>query len=240
MMAPGNQLPFVDGRSVFRVLVTLAGLIGLVILIGALLYWLLSDRFTDLDETPWPLVLGSFVQTLVIVLAVDFGWRRRKSLSWTDTGFRPVSIKVLWPFAVGGIVLAGSIEFLERQLGIKPGDLIPDMIAPQGFHWSHFLAVLLAVGVMAPLAEELIFRGVLYSWFRSRLNMGLAIGLNALVFGLVHPGYPLPLMALVALMGAIFAWSYEKTGSLWVPSVLHMAQNSAVVTAVYITLYQSP
>jgi len=44
-------------------------------------------------------------------------------------------------------------------------------------------------------------------------------------------------MALVALMGAVFAWSFERTGSLWVPIVLHIGQNSAVVIAVYATLY---
>jgi uncharacterized protein len=233
-------LPQIDGRTVLRVLLTLAGLIGLVIVIGSIFYWQFSGEFFDSEKSPWPLIIGSGVQTLIIFGAVEFGWRRPKGLTWFELGFRPVPPRTLILFAVAGVLLAGMIEFLERQLGIKPGDLIPDMIAPQGFVWSHFLAVLLGAGIIAPIAEEMIFRGVLYSWFRSRLGMPLAIFSNAIIFGLIHFGYPPPLMALVAVMGAVFAWSFERTGSLWVPIVLHVGQNSAVVIAIYVTLYFNP
>jgi uncharacterized protein len=233
-------LPAIDGWTVILVLISLAGLLGLVILVGSLLYWLLSARLFDVQETPWPLVAGSIIQTLVIVGAVEIGWRRRKKLLWKEIGFGKTSLRMLALIGVAGVLLAGAIEFIERQLDVKPGDLIPELIAPQGFVWTHFIAVLLTVGLLAPIAEELIFRGVLYSWLRTRLNMFLAIGLNAGLFGVIHMGYPLPLMVLVALMGAVFAWSFEKTGSLWVPIVLHMGQNSAVVIAIYATLYRTP
>ncbi|MBT3790802.1 MAG: CPBP family intramembrane metalloprotease [Alphaproteobacteria bacterium] len=237
MIADKIPLPQIDGRTVFHVLLTIAGLIGLVIIAGSIVYWQTSGRFLDLEETPWPLVVGSLVQTLIIVVSIEFGWRRRKELSFRDIGFQQTGIGLLVMVAIAGFVLAGTIEGIERQLGIKPGDLVPELIAPQGFVWPHFVAVLITVGVIAPIAEEMIFRGVLYSWFRSRFNIPLAIFLNAGLFGLIHFGYPLPLMALVALMGAVFAWSFERTGSLWVPIVLHIGQNSAVVIAVYATLY---
>ena len=237
MIADKIPLPQIDGRTVFHVLLTIAGLIGLVIIAGSIVYWQTSGRFLDLEETPWPLVVGSLVQTLIIVVSIEFGWRRRKELSFRDIGFQQTGIGLLVMVAIAGFVLAGTIEGIERQLGIKPGELVPELIAPQGFVWPHFVAVLITVGVIAPIAEEMIFRGVLYSWFRSRFNIPLAIFLNAGLFGLIHFGYPLPLMALVALMGAVFAWSFERTGSLWVPIVLHIGQNSAVVIAVYATLY---
>ena len=237
MIADKIPLPQIDGRTVFHVLLTIAGLIGLVIIAGSIVYWQTSGRFLELEETPWPLVVGSLVQTLIIVVSIEFGWRRRKELSFRDIGFQQTGIGLLVMVAIAGFVLAGTIEGIERQLGIKPGDLVPELIAPQGFVWPHFVAVLITVGVIAPIAEEMIFRGVLYSWFRSRFNIPLAIFLNAGLFGLIHFGYPLPLMALVALMGAVFAWSFERTGSLWVPIVLHIGQNSAVVIAVYATLY---
>jgi uncharacterized protein len=237
LIADKIPLPQIDGRTVFHVLLTIAGLIGLVIIAGSIVYWQTSGRFLDLEETPWPLVVGSLVQTLIIVVSIEFGWRRRKELSFRDIGFQQTGIGLLVMVAIAGFVLAGTIEGIERQLGIKPGDLVPELIAPQGFVWPHFVAVLITVGVIAPIAEEMIFRGVLYSWFRSRFNIPLAIFLNAGLFGLIHFGYPLPLMALVALMGAVFAWSFERTGSLWVPIVLHIGQNSAVVIAVYATLY---
>lgn len=237
MIAEKIPLPQIDGRTVFHVLLTIAGLIGLVIIVGSIVYWQTSGDFLDIEKTPWPLVVGSLVQTLIIVVSIEFGWRRRKGLTLRDIGFQQTSIWLLVIVAIAGFLLAGTIEGIERQLGIKPGDLVPELIAPQGFVWLHFVAVLITVGIIAPVAEEMIFRGVLYSWFRSRFNVPLAITLNAGLFGLIHLGYPLPLMALVALMGAVFAWSFERTGSLWVPIVLHIGQNSAVVIAIYATLY---
>jgi uncharacterized protein len=237
LIAEKIPLPQIDGRTVFHVLLTIAGLIGLVIIVGSIVYWQTSGDFLDIEKTPWPLVVGSLVQTLIIVVSIEFGWRRRKGLTLRDIGFQQTSIWLLVIVAIAGFLLAGTIEGIERQLGIKPGDLVPELIAPQGFVWLHFVAVLITVGIIAPVAEEMIFRGVLYSWFRSRFNVPLAITLNAGLFGLIHLGYPLPLMALVALMGAVFAWSFERTGSLWVPIVLHIGQNSAVVIAIYATLY---
>ena len=237
MIAEKIPLPQIDGRTVFHVLLTIAGLIGLVIIVGSIVYWQTSGDFLDIEKTPWPLVVGSLVQTLIIVVSIEFGWRRRKGLTLRDIGFQQTSIWLLVIVAIAGFLLAGTIEGIERQLGIKPGDLVPELIAPQGFVWLHFVAVLITVGIIAPVAEEMIFRGVLYSWFRSRFNVPLAITLNAGLFGLIHLGYPLPLMALVALMGAVFSWSFERTGSLWVPIVLHIGQNSAVVIAIYATLY---
>jgi uncharacterized protein len=235
-----HPLPDIDGRSLFRILLTLAGLVSLVILVGSLLYWQLSGRFFDLAETPWPLAISSLIQTLIILSAVEFGWRRRKGLDWRNLGFRPVSIKLLVLVGAAGFILAGAIEFLERLFGIKPGDLIPALIAPQGFNWLHLVVILLMVGIAAPLAEEVLFRGVLYGWFRKHLGAPLAIISNGAIFGLIHFGYPPELMVMVAIMGMLFAWSFERSRSLWVPIVLHAAQNSAVVIAIYATLYQSP
>ena len=237
---PSASLPEIDGRTVFHVLILLAGLLGLVILFGTLLYWLLPERFFSVDQTPWPLVFGSLAQSFFFFGAVEFGWRRRKSLSWAGVGFRSVNLKTVATLALAGILLAGGIELIERLLDIKPGDLIQTLIAPDGFNWQHLVIVLLSVGIVAPIAEEVLFRGVFYSWFRGVMGVPVAVVINGAAFGLIHTGYPLELMFLVALMGSIFAISYELTGSLWVPVMLHVAQNSAVVIAIYASLYGSP
>ncbi|MBT3703223.1 MAG: hypothetical protein HOG12_16975, partial [Alphaproteobacteria bacterium] len=103
-------LPAIDGWTVILVLISLAGLLGLVILVGSLLYWLLSARLFDVQETPWPLVAGSIIQTLVIVGAVEIGWRRRKKLLWKEIGFGKTSLRMLALIGVAGVLLAGAIE----------------------------------------------------------------------------------------------------------------------------------
>ena len=86
------------------------------------------------------------------------------------------------------------------------------------------LPLLLAATVAAgPLAEEWIFRGMTYRRARAVMSKPLAMLLSAVLFGAYHANmiqfiYALPL-------GILFAWYYEKSGSLLTPVLAHMAVN---------------
>ena len=86
------------------------------------------------------------------------------------------------------------------------------------------LPLLLAATVAAgPLAEEWIFRGMTYRRARAVMNRPLAMLLSAVLFGAYHANmiqfvYALPL-------GILFAWYYEKSGSLLTPVLAPMAVN---------------
>ena len=58
-------------------------------------------------------------------------------------------------------------------------------MAASGAGLLEILPLLVTVGLLVPLAEEVIFRGVLYSWLR-RWGVALAVVVSALVFGLFH------------------------------------------------------
>ncbi|MFK0244541.1 lysostaphin resistance A-like protein [Amycolatopsis azurea] len=84
--------------------------------------------------------------------------------------------------------------------------------------------VLLTV-VMAPLAEEMIFRGLLYPVLRTRVSVAAAAGVTATVFGLLHGNlvqfiFTTPLSVLLSLV-------YEHTRTIWAGVVLHLAANLA-------------
>ena len=81
--------------------------------------------------------------------------------------------------------------------------------------------------VLAPVFEEIIFRGVLYGSLRARWGVGPSIVVSALVFALAH-GYGSAGFASVFLSGALWAWSYERTRSLLPSMAAHMANNAAV------------
>jgi membrane protease YdiL (CAAX protease family) len=83
--------------------------------------------------------------------------------------------------------------------------------------------------VVAPLAEELIFRAGLFRFFRGRLPYWLAVFLPAVIFGACHllqaPLQNLPeFMPLVAL-GAVFSVAYERTGRIGTTMVAHALFN---------------
>jgi len=89
-----------------------------------------------------------------------------------------------------------------------------------------------AVVVAAPLAEEMVFRGLIYRLGRRAWGPWPAAVVSSLVFGLVH-GEPWYLFGLLAL-GLLLAAVYELTGSLWSAVVVHAVHN-AVALALLVT-----
>ena len=93
---------------------------------------------------------------------------------------------------------------------------------------GHGLAV--AGGLAAPLAEEVYFRGVLFRFLRTR-GFLFALVVSTTVFAGAHmlfSGRSLPLTQIAG--GILFAWSFEKEKSLWVPMVIHSTGNIALFT----------
>lgn len=99
--------------------------------------------------------------------------------------------------------------------------------AQEGLLGSGFLAQLIGLGFLVPLAEELLFRGLVYQRLKKYFPVRTAILLAAAVFALYHGNmvqilfaFPLALVMLLA---------YEKWRSLAVPVVFHMAVNLSTV-----------
>jgi uncharacterized protein len=78
--------------------------------------------------------------------------------------------------------------------------------------------------VLAPITEEIVFRGVLYPTLRRRLAWPLAAGASGLAFAALH-GYGVAGFASVWWSGFVWAWSYERTRSLWPTIAAHAAGN---------------
>lgn len=84
--------------------------------------------------------------------------------------------------------------------------------------------LVLAGGILAPIAEELIFRGLVYFRLRDYLGVKKGIVISSLFFGIYHGTVVQGLYAF--LMGMLFAYGTEKFQSLWAGILLHVAANS--------------
>lgn len=112
----------------------------------------------------------------------------------------------------------------------KPAQDLADKVHGAG----GAILLLLVVGVIAPLAEELFFRGLLFRAFEKKWSAWWALGLSSAFFALTHfqPLQFLPLMA----AGAVFGSLMMLTGRLGTAVVTHMAFNiSTVVLLLWIT-----
>jgi len=90
--------------------------------------------------------------------------------------------------------------------------------------WGLVVRETVDSAIWAPLGEEVAFRGVLYAALRSRFGVMPAAGLSAAVFAVAH-GYGVLGFVAVFWSGALWALSYEKTGSLWPGIIAHCAGN---------------
>lgn len=81
-------------------------------------------------------------------------------------------------------------------------------------------------GLLKPLEEELVFRGLVYGRMRKYFPVRLSVPVSALVFGACHGNIVQLLYGF--LMGCILAWSFERYKSLKAPLILHGAVNGAV------------
>jgi len=81
-----------------------------------------------------------------------------------------------------------------------------------------------SVVFMAPIAEELLFRGVVYNSIKQIGYQRTAIAVSAILFAIVHSSWALMLPFIVLALTLV--WLYEKTGSLFAPMVLHASFNA--------------
>jgi membrane protease YdiL (CAAX protease family) len=89
------------------------------------------------------------------------------------------------------------------------------------------ILLFVTIAVVAPLLEEILFRGLLQNALSKRVPVWAAIGLSAVIFGAMHMDfYAMPPLV---LMGAIFGVIYHLTGSLRVTIALHMINNAAAL-----------
>jgi membrane protease YdiL (CAAX protease family) len=84
-----------------------------------------------------------------------------------------------------------------------------------------------SAAIIAPLAEEVIFRGYLYPVAKSFAGKTAGVLFSALLFAACHGN--VPLMLPLFLLGILLALAYEWTGSIWASISIHFFFNSATV-----------
>ncbi|NWF36789.1 type II CAAX endopeptidase family protein [Mariprofundus sp. KV] len=100
--------------------------------------------------------------------------------------------------------------------------LLAHLTAPP---WLAGLAGLLLMVLLAPVVEELLFRGLIFRLLRRSFGMVLSVLLSAGCFALMHGQPELPQI----FGGIVFALAYEWSRNLWVAVALHAAGNGAIL-----------
>ena len=129
---------------------------------------------------------------------------------------------LLWValFSLGTII---PLSFLYEQLGIEMDENTQQIFTSlMKEPWGY-----VAIGILAPLAEEVVFRGAILRTLlgiMSKKNHWVAIMISAAIFGVVHANLAQFVNAL--LMGLLLGWMYYRTGSLVPGILLHWVNNT--------------
>ncbi len=96
---------------------------------------------------------------------------------------------------------------------------------------------LLFYAVAAPVAEEIVFRGLVFNRLRRQFPVSLSILLSAALFGIFHGNTVQGVYGF--LLGLLLAWVYEKCGTFLAPVLLHASANAAVYLVMHFTLLKT-
>jgi hypothetical protein len=129
----------------------------------------------------------------------------------------------------GSTLLLGVIVLLLQAIGIDPEPQTAELAVANLDPWI----VIPAVVILAPIAEEIFFRGVVFNaWLREGGRRWAFIG-SSLLFAAIH----LSLASLVPIfaLGLALAWVYDRTRNLLAPIVMHAVVNGVSVAFVLLS-----
>lgn len=185
--------------------------------------------------TPGVLVASIVFQFLLMGMVVAFvSWRVRIA-EWLGLRWRqwplafaiaPVTLVFMWGLLIV-LTFAGWNRWLEESLGVES---MQEAVRLFQEAKDPLVIALMAVAavIVAPLAEEVVFRGYLYPAAKRFCGPAGAVVFSSLVFAAAHGS--IVALAPLFILAVLLCLIYEFTGSLWACISVHFLFNAATVT----------
>lgn len=210
---------------------------GLLILLAWGLSWL-GLPLKEINNTMLQTIFAASVYLLTLVIAVGVPWWIKKSTtnkhelglsrlpSWLDIGLAPAGFV---------IYMLVTIALSTLATVLIPG-FDADQIQEIGFgnlaYRYEYLLAFATLVVIAPLAEEILFRGYLYGKLKKYLPVWVVIVITSVMFAVVHGQWNVAVD--VFALSLVLCTLREITGSIWAGVLLHMLKNSVAFYLLFI------
>ena len=201
-----------------------------VALLALLSIGMLAALFLGVDRNIMQSIGVLFLGLMYLLpVALIFAWRR---IHWRQLGFGKFSLNVV---GIGcGLLFGGYIIILLHNAALAmfgvntQGDQIFEIFNQlQSPVWFFVVGA-----VVAPIVEEIFFRGFLFQGFRAKYGWLPAVLLSSAIFGAAHLD-PVSLIPTFVL-GCVLAYMYHRSNSVWPGILFHAAINSFSLCAVYV------
>ena len=211
-----------------------------VVLIGVqyALAYLISAMHLQVSEIVLQTIFSALVYVVALLVIIFVPWKLLKMKTtreelgmrglptWTDILLAPIAFIVF--FIASGFIMAvlqaimPSIDWTQEQ-DVGFNNIISNL---------DFVLTFLSLVVIAPIAEEIIFRGWLYGKMRRKMSAVPAILIVSLLFGLVHGQWNVGVV--VFTMSIAMCLIRELTGTIWGGILVHMIKNGLAFYALYV------
>ena len=186
-----------------------------------------------------------YILTLLVVILVPlYVMKHKTTLRLLGVDDWPTFLEILISplayvayFLVTSVLVAIAVALFS--LDMTQTQTLPFSQAMLGTQWQFLLAFITMV-VLAPIAEELLFRGYLYGKLRKSFSIWLSVLVTSLAFGLAHlwAGTNKPLQWSVAVdtfsLSLVICAAREYTGAVWVPMMTHVIKNGIAFYLLFI------
>lgn len=213
-----------------QMLLSIPVLIGVLIVVGIFIAVLDPDAESEATLLASQAVLG------IALVAVAVGFAS------PGAGGHPLQRLGLRRFKLSGLGLAlaayGSYLFFGVIYSIFVQPEQQDITRDLGVDESTLATIAggFLIVLVAPISEEIFFRGFMFGGLRTRLSLWPAAAISATVFASLHlSGGNITIVPPLLVLGLLFAWLYEYTGSLGPPIALHMVNNAVAFTVLTAT-----
>jgi len=182
------------------------------------------------EPTPMTILGGSFILAMIALVPlalISLRGSLRVFLGLHFTGLKKAMIVgpivVLAMFVVLALLQLVGYDQLMKNLFGELDKQEPVKMVLEASDPALIFSLGIAAVVMAPLIEEIVFRGYLYPAMRHFTGKHFAAIFSAIIFGAIH-GNVMALLPL-CLLGWVMAVAFEKSRSLWVPIAIHAIFN---------------
>ena len=163
----------------------------------------------------------------LLPVVIILGWKR---ISWRHLGFgkfEPGIIGMGCVLVIAAYVFIILHNLILTALGVDTqGEeilkLFAELDSPAWF--------ILVGGVFAPIVEEIFFRGFLFQGFRQRYGWIAGIVISSVIFAAAH--FDLVAFIPTFMLGAVLAYIYHRSNSVWPGIILHVINNAVALCAV--------
>ena len=172
-----------------------------------------------LEQTTLILVIANLLSIIAFVIIVLV---RKKSIS-DELGIKKIKPKKIIPIILLGISLCIFISYSFSFIPF-PESWTSSYAENVGvLSEGNFVVSLIATIILAPIAEEIVFRGLIYRNLKKGMPILVAGFISSLIFGISHTG--IIWMIYAFLIGIFFVWIYEKFNSILGSIIVHMVFN---------------